>query len=55
MAAAFSNPSTRAQTWQCWAADHGADIHKVAVSPQNRALLLANGRSGPFQKRRRRQ
>jgi photosystem II stability/assembly factor-like uncharacterized protein len=39
-----------AQTWQVLGRGYtGADIHKVAVSPQNRSLLLANGRSGPFQ------
>src|SRR5439155_24296669 len=39
-----------AQTWQVLGSGYtGADIHKVSVSPQNRSLLLANGRSGPFQ------
>jgi photosystem II stability/assembly factor-like uncharacterized protein len=39
-----------AQTWQVLGRGYtGADLHKVAVSPQNRSLLLANGRSGPFQ------
>jgi photosystem II stability/assembly factor-like uncharacterized protein len=39
-----------AQTWQVLGRGYtGADLHKVAVNPQNRSLLLANGRSGPFQ------
>src|ERR1051325_11466938 len=39
-----------AQTWQVLGRGYtGADVHKVAVDPQNRALLLANGRSGPFE------
>jgi len=39
-----------AQTWQVLGRGYtGADVRKVAVNPQNRSQLLANGRSGPFQ------
>jgi photosystem II stability/assembly factor-like uncharacterized protein len=38
-----------AQTWQVLSKGYtGADIHQVAVSAQNRHIIAANGRSGPF-------